>query len=266
MPVPSGFWWLATAYLTALKGKQPKADARAQTIELCCKDQHRAGLSDGEGCEAYVDAVISALERDLKDLDPKERLPFAKIRELAGGEDYDLWKYFQGRSDMVKARLWTTITWLISAQAGFLALLFSTDILAFTEETRIQIAICLPIPAFVLSLLGVGLSLYSLFVIYDAFEHMTWNWTRANLISQESDHSEKPKWKKSPYLKPGFFIPTMTCAVLCLVFVSLMVVSASQLSSESSGHRVIDRGTLGSCAAEGFTQGEESSPCEGDRA
>lgn len=260
MPVPSGFWWLATAYLTALDDNRSETGARNQTIELCRKDQHRAGLSDSEGCEAHVDAVIGALERDLKDLDPKERLPFAKIRELAEDQDYDLWKYFQGRADIVKARLWTTVTWLISAQVGFLALLFSADILAFTEETRTQIAICLPIPAFVLCLFGFGLSAYSLFVICDSFKHMAWNWLRANLISHESEKME------SVYLKPIFLAPTAACAFLCLVFVSLALVSALQISCKHSEYCLIDHASLGSCVAEGATHCNESSPCEGDRA
>ncbi len=93
---------------------------------------------------------------------------FAKVRAVAAGPDYDLWKYLQDRADQIKERLWTTATWLISVQAAFLTLLFSAEILQFTMDSPVQFSICLPIPAFFLCLFGVGISVYSLVVIDDA--------------------------------------------------------------------------------------------------
>lgn len=221
MPVPSGFWWLATAYLTALDDDRSETEARNQTIERCLSDPQSAGLKEGEACEACVDAVIKHLALFPDEPASKEDIRFPKLQYLARGQHYDLWKYFAGRADSIKAQLWTTATWLISVQAGFLALLFSAGILEFAKASPIELAFCLPIPAFILCLFGVGISYYSLVVIDDASDHVTRNWTRSNRISHEFSSVDPYREKK------GARIPVIACWILGIVFAVLALISAA---------------------------------------
>ncbi len=168
---------------------------------------------------------------------------FAKVRAVAAGPDYDLWKYFQDRADQIKERLWTTATWLISVQAAFLTLLFSAEILQFTMDSPVQFSICLPIPAFFLCLFGVGISGYSLVVIDDAATHVTKNWVRANQLLQELANVK-------PYSEyPGFRIPWLACWLLGAVFLALSLTSALQLFCQHLDLCLWSYPALGSCPA-----------------
>jgi hypothetical protein len=128
-------------------------------------------------------------------------------------------------------------------QAAFLTILFSAEILQFTMASKIQFSICLPIPAFFLSLFGIGLSFYSLAVLSDADAHITKNWERANQISQEFTHVD-------PYRKQlGFKIPWYACWLLVVVFSTISLMSALQLICEWRNICLWSYSFLGSCPA-----------------
>jgi hypothetical protein len=91
----------------------------------------------------------------------------------------DLWKYFQGRADMLKERQWTVGTWILTLLSGNIAFALSQETVTITEA---GIGISKPLPALVLGVIGIIICMYGIHVLRSYREHIQRNWTRADLL------------------------------------------------------------------------------------
>jgi hypothetical protein len=101
-----------------------------------------------------------------------------KLMDAPPGEAYaerrlDLYKFHQERVETIRRRLWTTLTWLAAAQGA--ALIFAVK----EGEIRSGRSIGLigqPLLVIFVSLFGILLALYMLYVVKDGIKHIKSNW------------------------------------------------------------------------------------------
>ena len=103
--------------------------------------------------------------------------PDLSVHKIKGEDLIELWKYFQDRADMLKERQWTIGTWILTLLSGVAAFSLSQQTLTIT---RTGIAANKPLPAFVLSLVGILICGYGVIVIRNYGHHIQRNWDRAN--------------------------------------------------------------------------------------
>lgn len=108
--------------------------------------------------------------------------PDLSDHKIKGEDLIELWKYFQDRADMLKERQWTIGTWILTLLSGVAAFSLSQQTLTIT---RTGIAANKPLPAFVLSLVGILICGYGVIVIRNYGHHIQRNWHRADRVKQD---------------------------------------------------------------------------------
>jgi len=120
--------------------------------------------------------------------------------------DYDLWKYLSDDTAKVKDKLWTIASWLYALMGGLLAL-----IVKYLAEIEILVGGAWLI---VMALLGIVLSVYTLYMIREYGRHVQSGWDRTDKLkakidglNQVFDNETEKKESITQIQKPSLRIP-----------------------------------------------------------
>lgn len=124
---------------------------------------------------ALIRLLFGWLSPDKRSKEPVSSDPKPEKRPLCADDYLDLWKYFQGRADDLKAHMFESVTWIIGFAAAVLGFTFekfadlSGDALTL-EQKWLAVGFC-----------GVGLLLcgYAGLVLAEHARHIQRNWARS---------------------------------------------------------------------------------------
>jgi hypothetical protein len=130
---------------------------------------------------------------------------------------YDLWKYYQGRADAIRERLWAAGTWLAGIIMVILALPFTAKFVELSQG-NIPLTVKFPILTLGIAIFGLMFCFYSYFVIIDLQEHIERNWSRA-------DYIKKNEFIQLRFTKTGKNVLFLIIALQAIAFLYLGAIS-----------------------------------------
>jgi hypothetical protein len=93
----------------------------------------------------------------------------------------DMYKFYQGRVEALRLRLWTMLSWLAAAQAAILVLVVKEFHMRVGASPNVLFTIDQPLIVLVLAIFGIALSTYMMNIIDDGSGHIEVNWRRADI-------------------------------------------------------------------------------------
>lgn len=168
---------------------------------------------------------------------PAETVPVIKT-DRQPETNLDLWKYFTDDASKIKDRMWTIASWLFTLQSAVLAFIgnqFTKDKMEdfYFDNRKLVILLCV---------IGVVLSLYTLFMIQQYGRHIRSMWNRADLVRRqipglteiwfvkndkeiEKDKTNQVKSQEEKSLPPVCWRLIYLCIGFMIVFVALFLIS-----------------------------------------
>jgi hypothetical protein len=149
------------------------------------------------------------------------------LRNLANSQQKDnrveLYKFHNERTEEIRTRLWTALTWLAGVQGAILALQQQQ----FVEGVNIKGSLPSFMLAVGLAVVGFVLAFYMILIVEDGTKHIESNWHSSDVVLHSSDvvlgkadPREKTPFLKTPFLKrcvtfPAFGLMAALGIVLC---------------------------------------------------
>lgn len=106
-----------------------------------------------------------------------------EVRQLVADDYLDLWKYFQGRADDLKERMFESVTWITGFAAADLAFIYGK----FVDLSGPTVVVKAKWPVIFFCLIGILLCFYAGLVLVEYADHIIRNWARSGQCEKHID-------------------------------------------------------------------------------
>jgi hypothetical protein len=133
------------------------------------------------------------------------------LRNLASSPPKDnrveLYKFHKERTEEIRTRLWTALTWLAGVQGAILVLQQQQLVVEGIEE---------PLPSFMLAVVGFVLASYMMLIVSDGTYHIESNWHSSDVVLGKANPHGKTFFLWRWVNHPAFGLMAVLGIFLCL--------------------------------------------------
>jgi len=134
------------------------------------------------------------------------------LRNLANSQQKDnrveLYKFHNERTEEIRTRLWTALTWLAGVQGAILVLQQQQLVVKGVNITE-------PLPSFMLAVVGFVLALYMMLIVSDGTKHIESNWHSSDVVLGKANPHGKTSFLRRWVSHPAFGLMAVLGIFLC---------------------------------------------------